>query len=80
MTKQGYVKWYNEARGYGVIVDRKDGDNVYVHYSEILDSEHLWLEEGEEVAFEPEDGKHGTEARNVRRCDSSNRPQPRHYG
>ena len=62
----GTVKWFNNAKGYGFI-ERKDGSDVFVHYSAISGSGFHTLAEGEVVEFEVVDGGSGPQARNVTR-------------
>ncbi len=49
----GKVKWFNDAKGYGFIIPKNGGKDVFVHYSYIKgeDGEHRTLKDGEEVAF-----------------------------
>jgi cold shock protein len=61
----GTVKFFNREKGYGFI-SRPDGDDVFVHYSNIEGSGYRNLEEGQEVEFEIGPGRKGDEARNVR--------------
>jgi CspA family cold shock protein len=61
----GTVKWFNADKGYGFI-EREDGDDVFVHYSEIQMSGYRTLEEGQRVEFDVGPGKKGEEAQNVR--------------
>ncbi len=62
----GIVKWFNRAKGYGFIT-REDGDDVFVHRSNIEDGGFdAALEEGQTVEFEVGSGSQGEEARNVR--------------
>ena len=58
---QGKVKWFSDAKGYGFIevVGRKD---VFVHYSAIQFDGFKTLTEGQEVAFEIEEGAKGPQA------------------
>ena len=60
----GRVKWFNEKKGYGFIsVD--DGEDVFVHYSEIQGAGFRTLYEGQEVRFEIVEGRKGPQATNV---------------
>ncbi len=61
----GTVKFFNREKGYGFI-SRPDGDDVFVHYSNIEGAGYRNLEEGQEVEFEIGPGRKGDEARNVR--------------
>lgn len=51
MKVRGIVKWFNVRRGYGFISDA-DGQEYFVHYSEIQMEGFKKLREGQEVAFE----------------------------
>lgn len=61
---QGKVKWFSDAKGYGFIevAGRKD---LFVHYSAIQQEGYKSLAEGQEVAFEIEDGEKGPQAADV---------------
>ena len=48
---QGTVKWFNPEKGYGFI-SREDGDDLFVHFSEIQMDGYKTLDEGESVEFE----------------------------
>jgi cold shock CspA family protein len=60
----GRVKWFNEQKGYGFI-SRDDGDDVFVHFSEINASGFKTLAENQEVTFEIKEGPKGLQATNV---------------
>jgi CspA family cold shock protein len=62
---EGRVKWFNEKKGYGFI-SRDDGDNVFVHFSEITMDSFKTLSEDQEVTFEIKDGPRGPQAVNVK--------------
>jgi len=61
---QGTVKWFNERKGFGFL-SRDEGDDVFVHYSNIQSSGFKNLTEGQPVQFEVEDGPKGPTAVNV---------------
>lgn len=61
---QGKVKWFNNAKGYGFIV-QEEGPEVFVHYSAIQDEGYKALAEGEEVTFEISDSDKGPQATDV---------------
>ena len=62
---QGTVKWFNSEKGYGFI-SREDGDDVFVHFSNIQGSGYKTLDEGQHVEFDVAPGRKGEEAQNVR--------------
>jgi len=61
---QGTVKWFNSEKGYGFI-SRENGDDLFVHYSEIQSSGYRSLDEGATVEFEITQGKKGLQASSV---------------
>jgi CspA family cold shock protein len=61
----GTVKFFNHQKGYGFIA-RSDGDDVFVHASNIAGEGDRTLEEGQTVEFEIGPGRKGDEALNVR--------------
>ena len=61
---QGKVKWFNESKGYGFI-ESEDGEDVFVHFSEIQSEGFKTLKEGQAVEFEKTEGKKGPQASNV---------------
>lgn len=60
----GKVKWFNENKGYGFIL-QDGGKDVFVHYSEIREEGYRTLAEGEEVEFEVTDSPKGPQAKDV---------------
>jgi CspA family cold shock protein len=61
----GTVKFFNSEKGFGFIA-RPDGDDLFVHYSNIEGHGRRDLEDGQNVEFEIGEGRKGEEARNVR--------------
>lgn len=64
--QRGKVKWYSEEKGYGFI-EVKEGNDVFVRFSSILEEGYKSLEDRQEVEFEIIDGDRGPEASNVRK-------------
>ena len=62
--EQGTVKWFNAEKGYGFIA-RSQGDDVFVHYSEIRSSGFRSLDEGQKVEFTVTQGQKGPQAQDV---------------
>jgi CspA family cold shock protein len=60
----GRVKWFNNAKGYGFIV-QEGGPEVFVHYSAIQGDGYKTLVEGQEVEFEIAQSDKGPQAANV---------------
>jgi cold shock protein len=61
----GTVKFFNAEKGYGFI-SREQGDDVFVHYSNIQGNGYRSLEDGQRVEFDVAPGRKGEEAQNVR--------------
>lgn len=59
------MKFFNAQKGYGFI-SRDDGDDVFVHYSNIAGDGYKSLDEGQQVEFDVAQGRKGEEAQNVR--------------
>ena len=62
----GTVKFFNDEKGFGFI-SREQGDDVFVHFSNIQGDGHKTLSEGRAGRVRPAPGRKGEEARNVRR-------------
>ena len=57
----GYVKWFNDNKGYGFI-EVEGGADVFVHFSAIEGEGYKSLVEGQEVEFDMQDGPKGPQA------------------
>lgn len=62
---RGTVKWFNDAKGYGFI-QADDGQDVFVHQTEVKMDGFRTLAEGAKVEFEMAKGPKGPKATNVR--------------
>jgi len=60
--KKGKVKFFNEAKGFGFIIDSETSKEYFVHISGV-ESESIY--ENDEVEFELVEGKKGVNAINV---------------
>ena len=64
MPEQGVVQWFNDSKGYGFI-QQANGEDVFVHFSEIQGEGHRTLAEGAAVEFDVQQGPKGLQAVNV---------------
>lgn len=60
----GTVKWFNAEKGFGFITS-EEGNDVFIHYSQIMKDGYKTLEEGEKVSFNIVNGPKGPQAENV---------------
>ncbi len=60
----GTVKWFNESKGYGFIVNDA-GNDFFVHFSEINGDGFKTLTDGQSVQFVEGMGSKGPQASNV---------------
>ncbi len=63
-VESGVVKWFSSEKGYGFI-ERQTGEDVFVHYSDIVSEGFKTLNEGDSVTFEVVMGEKGPKATNV---------------
>jgi CspA family cold shock protein len=60
--QQGTVKWYNETKGFGFVVNEEEKD-IFVHKTGLTNAR--TLETGQKVQFEVQEGQKGPIAVNV---------------
>ncbi len=61
----GKVKFFNESKGFGFILDEESGKDIFVHVTALGG---ITLRENDDVTFEIEDGKRGLNAVNVQKA------------
>ena len=62
----GTVKWFNSTKGYGFVTS-EDGQDVFVHHSDIQGEGFKTLDEGQAVEFDITEGPKGPKAANIRK-------------
>lgn len=60
----GTVKWFHNGKGYGFIT-REEGEDIFVHFSEVAMEGYKKLEEGQKVEFTVAEGEKGLQAQEV---------------
>ncbi len=60
--KTGTVKFFNETKGFGFIIDEETKTEYFVHVSGLIDK----VQEGDNVEFELKEGRKGLNAVNVK--------------
>lgn len=61
---EGTVKWFSPEKGYGFI-EQPEGEDLFVHFSEIQTEGFRTLAEGQAVRFDVVQGPKGLQAANV---------------
>lgn len=62
---RGKVKWFNEKKGFGFIVDSDVDSDIFVHFSAIQSDGFKTLNEGDDVEYELYSDEKGSKAKNV---------------
>ncbi len=61
----GQIKWFSSEKGYGFIA-KPDGNEIFVHRSQIIDQDLSELDEGTSVSFDERETDKGSEAIEVK--------------
>jgi CspA family cold shock protein len=68
----GKVKWFNNAKGYGFIVEDGKSEDLFAHYSAIEMDGYKTLKAGQPVLFEITQGPKGLHAVEIKAHPSVN--------
>ncbi|REJ84867.1 MAG: cold shock domain-containing protein [Bacteroidetes bacterium] len=60
--KKGTVKFFNNTKGFGFIIEEGSGEEIFVHTTGLRDD----IRENDTVVFETQQGKKGVNAVNVK--------------
>ena len=66
---KGTVKFFNDAKGYGFIKPDNGEKDIFVHVSQ-LDNIGGYLQDGEALLFNTQEGRKGLEAINIEKVES----------
>lgn len=64
IMNKGTVKFFNDSKGFGFIIDEESGKEYFVHVSGLVDE----VRENDEVTFDLQEGRKGLNAVNVKRA------------
>ncbi len=68
MREEGTVKWFDDRKGYGFI-QRENGEDIFVHFSNIKQEGFKSLDQGDKVSFSVEETERGLQAVEVGKVD-----------
>ena len=61
----GKVKWFNNAKGYGFIIEEGCSDDLFAHFSSVQMDGYKTLKAGQAVTFEKKPSDKGVHAVNI---------------
>lgn len=67
----GKVKWFNNAKGYGFIVEDGKSEDLFAHYSAIKMEGYKTLKAGQPVTFEITQGPKGLHAVDIQNATAA---------
>lgn len=62
---RGKVKWFNNAKGYGFIIEEGCSDDLFAHFSSVQMDGYKTLKAGQSVTFEKKPSDKGIHAVNI---------------
>jgi cold shock protein len=76
---QGKVKWFNNAKGYGFVVEDGETEDLFAHFSSIQMEGYKTLKAGQAVTFEKQPSGKGTHAINICSLEHANNQSPQSH-
>lgn len=70
----GKVKWFNNAKGYGFIIEEGKDEDLFAHFSAIQMDGYKTLKAGQAVKFDIIQGPKGLHAVNIRQAETNASP------
>jgi CspA family cold shock protein len=74
----GKVKWFNNAKGYGFILEDGKDEDLFAHFSAIRMDGYKTLKAGQAVSFEITQGPKGLHAVNIQQAITPTVSTPAH--
>ena len=72
---EGKVKWFNNAKGYGFIIEEGESEDLFAHFSAVQMEGYKTLKAGQRVKFEKQPSDKGVHAVNIVPLDTPSRKQ-----
>lgn len=73
---QGKVKWFNNAKGYGFIIEDGGDEDLFAHFSAVQMEGYKTLKAGQTVSFDKKPSDKGTHAVNIVPLDRLEKREP----
>lgn len=67
----GHIKWFSPAKGYGFITPVGGEEDIFLHYTGLIDPGKRDLKKGDMVEFDIVEGEKGPKALNVSKCEDA---------
>ncbi len=68
---KGTVKWFNNAKGYGFIIEDGHSEDLFAHFSSIQMEGYKTLKAGQSVNFDKQPGDKGFHAVNITAAETA---------
>jgi CspA family cold shock protein len=65
----GFVKWFNDSKGFGFITPDDGGADLFAHFSAIQSQGYKSLKENQRVTFDVTTGPKGQQASNIQAAE-----------
>ncbi|HSI83162.1 MAG: cold-shock protein [Candidatus Methylacidiphilales bacterium] len=72
---EGFIKWFDNKKGWGFIAQQDGGADVFVHFSSIKGEGFKTLDEGDKVKYDAFESGKGLKAVDVERLETASEKQ-----